>query len=48
MTGDGKFVEVQGTAEGQAFDRTELDLLLGLAVKGCAELTAIQQHALAG
>jgi ribonuclease PH len=47
MTGDGRFVEVQGTAEGEAFDRSLLDSLLDLAVKGCADLTAIQQAALA-
>ncbi|GGO70999.1 ribonuclease PH [Nocardioides deserti] len=46
MTGDGKFVEVQGTAEGAAFDRSELDALLGLAEKGCADLTRMQQEAL--
>ena len=34
MTGDGKFVEVQGTAEGAAFDRAELDALLALAREG--------------
>ena len=34
MTGDGSFVEVQGTAEGAPFDRAELDALLGLAEKG--------------
>ena len=39
MTGDGKFVEVQGTAEGAPFDRAELDALLDLAEKGCADLT---------
>ena len=48
MTGDGKFIEVQGTAEGAAFDRAELDALLGLAEKGCADLTRIQRDALAG
>ncbi len=48
MTGDGYYVEVQGTAEGEAFDRAELDALLGLAEKGCADLTRIQQEALAG
>jgi ribonuclease PH len=48
MTGDGQFVEVQGTAEGKPFDREQLDSLLGLAVKGCADLTAIQRNALAG
>ena len=46
MTGDGKFVEVQGTAEGAAFDRKELDALLALAEKGCADLTRIQHEAL--
>ncbi|MCE1180628.1 MAG: ribonuclease PH [Micrococcales bacterium] len=47
MTGDGKFVEVQGTAEGAAFDRDELNALLELAAKGCADLTLAQQTALA-
>jgi ribonuclease PH len=46
MTGGGKFVEVQGTAEGAAFDRAELDALLVLAEKGCADLTRMQQEAL--
>ncbi len=46
MTGEGKFVEVQGTAEGAAFDRTELDALLALAERGCAELTRLQREAL--
>jgi ribonuclease PH len=45
-TGDGNFVEVQGTAERGAFDRKLLDELLDLAVVGCAELTSIQQAAL--
>ena len=43
MTGDGRFVEVQGTAEGAPFDRAELDILLDLAGKGCAELTRLQR-----
>ncbi|GAA3134728.1 hypothetical protein GCM10020001_066680 [Nonomuraea salmonea] len=47
MTGDGRFVEVQGTAEGTPFDRGVLDQLLDLAVTGCAELTLLQQEALA-
>ncbi|WP_141014163.1 ribonuclease PH [Nocardioides sambongensis] len=47
MTGDGRFVEVQGTAEGAAFDRSELDALLGLAERGCADLTRLQAEALA-
>jgi ribonuclease PH len=46
-TGDGSFVEVQGTAEGAVFDRKTLDELLDLAVKGCGELTRLQQEALA-
>ncbi|AYN41103.1 ribonuclease PH [Streptomyces dangxiongensis] len=45
-TGDGRFVEVQGTAEAQPFARAELDALLDLAVAGCADLTALQQAAL--
>jgi ribonuclease PH len=47
VTGSGRFVEVQGTAERGAFDRAELDRLLDLAVAGCAELAKIQQEALA-
>jgi len=46
-TGDGRFVEVQGTAEGQPFDRAELDSLLDLAVAGCADLATAQRAALA-
>ena len=46
MTGDGAFVEVQGTAEGKPFDRALLDELLDLAGTGCADLTAAQQAAL--
>lgn len=45
MTGDGKFVEVQGTAEGAPFDKAELDALLALAAKGCADLTVLQREA---
>jgi ribonuclease PH len=47
MTGDGRFVEVQGTAEGEPFDRSVLDELLSLATAGCAELTRLQNAALA-
>jgi len=47
VTGGGKFIEVQGTAEHAPFDRAELDALLDLAVGGTAELTKIQQEALA-
>ncbi|HUZ26554.1 MAG TPA: ribonuclease PH [Streptosporangiaceae bacterium] len=46
-TGDGRFVEVQGTAEREPFDRELLDELLSLAVVGCGELATIQQQALA-
>jgi ribonuclease PH len=46
-TGDGDIIEVQGTAEGAPFSRKELDALLDLALAGCAELTALQQAALA-
>ena len=46
MTGAGHFVEVQGTAEGAAFTRLEMDQLLGLAEKGIQELFALQQQAL--
>jgi ribonuclease PH len=45
MTGDGRFVEVQGTAEGTPFDRELLDALLDLATEGCAELIARQSAA---
>ncbi len=48
MTGSGSFVAVPGTAEGAPFDRGELAALLGLAEKGCADLTRIQQDALRG
>jgi len=47
MTGDGRLVEVQGTAEGAPFDRSQLDELLDLAAGGIAELTEIQRTALA-
>ena len=47
MTGSGGFVELQGTAEGAAFSRAEMDALLGLADKGIRELIAAQQAALA-
>lgn len=48
MTGDGGFVEVQGTAEGAAFSRAEMDRMLALADKGIRELVAAQKAALAG
>jgi ribonuclease PH len=46
MTGAGNFVEVQGTAEGEPFDRALLDNLLNLAAAGIADLTELQQAAL--
>jgi ribonuclease PH len=46
MTGAGRFVEVQGTAEGEAFSRRELDALLELAGRGIAELIGAQKKAL--
>jgi ribonuclease PH len=46
MTGAGGFVEVQGTAEGAAFSREEMNRLLALAEKGIAELIALQSRAL--
>ena len=46
MTGDGRYVEIQGTAEGEPFDRALLDELLALAASGCAELTRLQAVAL--
>ncbi|NCA25514.1 MAG: ribonuclease PH, partial [Actinobacteria bacterium] len=45
-TGDGNFIEVQGTAEGKPFDRKLLDRLLDLGVKGCTELAKLQTKAL--
>ena len=48
MSGDGKFIEVQGTAEGEPFDRDVLDTLLALGSAGCAELAERQRAALAG
>jgi len=47
MTGAGKFVELQGTAEGPAFTRIEMDALLDLAQDGIAKLVQIQRQALA-
>lgn len=47
MSGAGAFIEVQGTAEGAPFDRSVLDQLLDLGATGCAQLTAMQQAALA-
>ena len=46
VTGSGKFVEVQGTAEGAPFDRDELNALLDLALEGTAELARVQRESL--
>jgi ribonuclease PH len=48
MTGAGKFVEIQGTAEGVPFSRAELESLMALAEAGIGELSALQKAALAG
>jgi len=47
MTESGEFIEVQGTAEGAAFGRDELDALLDLASRGVGELVELQRAALA-
>ncbi|HLM22819.1 MAG TPA: ribonuclease PH [Propionibacteriaceae bacterium] len=47
MTGDGAFIELQGTAEGTPFDRRLLDELLDLGASGCGKLTELQRAALA-
>lgn len=47
MTGSGRLIEVQGTAEGEPFDRALLNQLLDLGEAGCAELTRLQRDALA-
>jgi ribonuclease PH len=46
-TGEGNLVEVQGTAEGKAFARPDLDAMLDLALEGCTTLRGLQQAALA-
>lgn len=46
MTGSGKFIEVQGTAEGDPFSKEELDQLLEIAKQGCDELTKLQLEAI--
>jgi ribonuclease PH len=46
MTGRGHLVEVQGTAEGEPYERTTLNRLIDLAEKGCGELMALQKQAL--
>ena len=46
MTGAGRFVEIQGTAEQEPFTRAELDSLMGLAEQGIGQLSALQKAAL--
>jgi len=46
MTAEGKFIEVQGTAEGEPFDRKALDEMIDLAAAGIKRLVALQQRAL--
>ncbi len=48
MTGEGRFVEVQGTAEGDPYDRAELDALLDMAAAGIDRLVAAQTEVLHG
>jgi ribonuclease PH len=47
-TGDGRFIEVQGTAEREPFSREQMDRLLGLAGQGIQSLVAVQREAIAG
>jgi len=47
MTGGGKYVEIQGTAEGAPFDRAELESLMSLAQQGISDLSVLQKAALA-
>ncbi len=46
MTGSGRFVEIQGTAEGEPFTREQMSRMLDLASKGIAQLVALQREAL--
>jgi ribonuclease PH len=46
MTASGKFVEIQGTAEGEPFSREELEALMGLAEQGIGELSSLQKTVL--
>ena len=48
MNEAGRFIEIQGTAEGHAFSREEFEVLLGLATRGVADIIAAQNEALAG
>ena len=46
MTGKGRLVEVQGTAEGMTFTKRQMDSMLAVAKKGIKEITAIQKKVL--
>jgi ribonuclease PH len=48
MTGDGRLVEVQGTAEGDPFSRKQMDFLMDAAAAGIQRLFQIQREALKG
>ena len=48
MTSSGRFIELQGTAEGEPFSDENLVAMLALARKGCREILDAQQKALAG
>ena len=48
LTGDGEYIELQGTAEKQTFSEEELAQMIGQAKKGISELTLIQKEALQG
>ncbi len=48
MTGSGRLVEVQGTAEGEPFSRDDLDEMVALAARGIQRLTSIQREAVGG
>lgn len=48
MTGGGRFIEIQGTAEKEPFDKKDLDSLIKLAEKGIGDLVAVQAKALKG
>lgn len=48
MTGEGKFVEIQGTAEGVAFSRKEMDSLIDIAALGIQDITQKQNEAISG
>lgn len=46
MTGRGRIVEIQGTAEGKTFSREEMDVLMGLATRGIKKLVALERKCL--